>query len=296
MATEPAGSPSVSVVIPTLNRGQHLPHAVASVLAQTVEDLEVVVVDDGSDPPVDAASVSSDPRVRVVRHESNRGLAAALNTGVREARGRFVAHLDDDDRLLPRFLELSLAALEAESGSDGPVLVVSGVETVDPDGTVVDRRLPPTRQAGAHWSLEPLEPGLAYEVRNTMVAERSLLLDVGLFDEAMRSSIRNDLFLRLNPRCRILGIGEVTYLHCRHPGERISENPSGKHESFRHLERKHRALYRSHPERYAAYLLIDARRLRAGGRRWAALVPVAKVLRYRPSEVVAIVRRRLGGR
>ena len=97
---------TVSVIVRTYNRGYILADAVRSILAQTMTDLEVVVVDDGStdDTPAVLAQFDDD-RVRVVRHETNRGVGAAGNTGIEAARGDIVAHLDSDDLWHPTLLE-----------------------------------------------------------------------------------------------------------------------------------------------------------------------------------------------
>lgn len=107
-AVPEADRPLFSVVIPTFDRAELLPRAVASVLAQTVGDLEVIVVDDAGPGPVE---VPPDPRVRVVRRTTNGGPGACRNTGVDVATGRFVAFLDDDDVWVPHRLELALAGL-----------------------------------------------------------------------------------------------------------------------------------------------------------------------------------------
>lgn len=107
-------APKVSVVIPTHNRGAMLPRAVQSVLSQTFEDLELIVVDDHSDdrtPQVLAGF--TDKRVRSLRHPRNVGQSKALNTGINAARGAYVAFLDDDDVWLPDKLALQVAALDA---------------------------------------------------------------------------------------------------------------------------------------------------------------------------------------
>jgi glycosyltransferase involved in cell wall biosynthesis len=102
-------SPLFSVIIPTYNRAQFLTEAVESVLAQTVEDFECIVIDDASPEPV--APPSGDPRVRVVRRDVNGGPSAARNTGLLEATGRHVTFLDDDDLYLPDRLALALEGL-----------------------------------------------------------------------------------------------------------------------------------------------------------------------------------------
>lgn len=108
-----SAAPLVSVVIPTHNRPGLLREALASVAAQTCTDWEVVVVDDGSTPPIDAAALETivGPRLRLVRHEQPRGVAAARNSGFAAARGELIAQLDDDDRLAPEALSAAAAAL-----------------------------------------------------------------------------------------------------------------------------------------------------------------------------------------
>jgi glycosyltransferase involved in cell wall biosynthesis len=117
--------PLFSVVIPTFQRGELLPRAVASVLAQTVEDLEVIVVDDAGG----AVDVPPDPRVRVVHRTTNGGPGACRNTGVDVATGRYVAFLDDDDVWVPYRLELALAGL-----ARAPITICWGRYDDEPPG------------------------------------------------------------------------------------------------------------------------------------------------------------------
>lgn len=106
-------APRVSVVIPTYNRPALLREALASIAAQTCTDWEVVVVDDGSTPPIDAAALEAvvNGRLRLVRHDQPRGVAAARNSGFAAARGELIAQLDDDDRLAPEALSAATQAL-----------------------------------------------------------------------------------------------------------------------------------------------------------------------------------------
>lgn len=110
-----ADKPTFTVVIPLYNTERYIAETLDSVLAQTFCDFEVVVVDDASTdrgPDIVESYVALDHRVRMVTQE-NRGLAGARNTGVREARGCYIAFLDADDLWLPEKLELHLAHLEA---------------------------------------------------------------------------------------------------------------------------------------------------------------------------------------
>src|SRR5262245_42395210 len=105
-------TPLISVVIPAFNSAATLPRALASVFAQTCTQYEVIVVDDGSTEDLVAALQPYRARINLVR-QSNAGAAAARNTGVRHARGKWLAFLDADDFWHRRKLELQLQACEA---------------------------------------------------------------------------------------------------------------------------------------------------------------------------------------
>jgi glycosyltransferase involved in cell wall biosynthesis len=101
--------PLFSVIIPTYGRPRFLEEAIGSVTAQTVDDFECLVVDDGSPAPVEAPG---DPRMRVIERPVNGGPAAARNAGLAEALGAYVAFLDDDDVYTPDRLQLALDGLQ----------------------------------------------------------------------------------------------------------------------------------------------------------------------------------------
>jgi succinoglycan biosynthesis protein ExoO len=131
--------PAVTVVIPVYNSADTLARAVRSVLNQTLEALELLIVDDGStDNSFAVASEigAADPRVRALRLPSNRGKPAVMNHAVNLARGRWIAVLDADDRYLPERLATLVAAGEA-SGAD---LVADNQLHVDPANGAVVRR------------------------------------------------------------------------------------------------------------------------------------------------------------
>ncbi len=101
--------PLVSIILPTHNRPALLQEALDSIYGQTYDNWEIVVVDDASTPPV--AHEFKDGRIRVVRHESSRGGAAAKNTGIQNARGEIIAYLDDDDCYAPAYIERAVDVL-----------------------------------------------------------------------------------------------------------------------------------------------------------------------------------------
>lgn len=208
--------PTVSVIIPTLTRLDFLRRAIDSVLAQTYDDFEIVVVVDGPSPDV-AAFVSShpDPRVRLVQRERNGGVAAARNSGLEAARGRYVALLDDDDIWLPEKLARQVPLLDA--GAD---VVHSLVYVSDGDGNVYDA----ATQRGFRLFREVAAAGYpyvwllrrsSYQI-GTFVIRRARLEEVGGFDADLAPMDDLDLVHRLRRRFPLTLVDEPLSKWCIH--------------------------------------------------------------------------------
>lgn len=108
--------PTVSVIIPTYNRGRTIVRAVRSAFNQTIGEIEVIVVDDASDD--DTISILGEldnPQLNVVQHAENRGGSAARNTGIDAADGKYIAFLDSDDEWKPTKLEYQVDCIESRS-------------------------------------------------------------------------------------------------------------------------------------------------------------------------------------
>lgn len=107
--------PKVSVIVPAYNYGRYLPEAIRSIQAQDEQDLEILVIDNGStDDTADVLARLQDPRIRVITLSPNRGLSVAINVGLDAAEGEYIAYLDADDRWLPGKLAKQLRLLESE--------------------------------------------------------------------------------------------------------------------------------------------------------------------------------------
>ena len=105
--------PTVSVVMPVYNTAKYVQSAVDSVLLQSYRDFELLIIDDaGADNSIELCREYTDPRIRIISQE-NRGLAGARNTGIRNARGKYIALLDSDDLWEPEKLEHHVAYLDS---------------------------------------------------------------------------------------------------------------------------------------------------------------------------------------
>jgi len=193
------GVPSVSVVIPCYNHARFLRAAVDSALEQTRPADEIIVVDDGSTDETPEVARRFGNRIGYVRQD-NRGLAAARNTGIRQARGELVALLDSDDLWLPTFLE-TMASLIAHR--PGAALYYSGWRHMDVDGHAVaswgpPRDVPPQDVYQALLRADFLVP-------SAVVLRRTVAVEAGLFDASLRWQEDWDLWLRLAQRWPVAG-------------------------------------------------------------------------------------------
>lgn len=230
-----ARTPLLSVVIPSYNRGHAIGACIASVLAQTLEDFEIVVVDDAStDDTRERVAAFADPRVRYIAHDRNRGGAAARNTGVRASTGDFIAFLDSDDSWAPRKLERQIALLGERGpeyglaytwfiGRDGEGREVSRSDH-SLDGSVTDALLVANR-VGTFSSI---------------VVRRDVFERVGGLDEKLRSCQDWDLSIRLSRVTKICCVEEylVSYFHNGADKHRISSNPASLIQGHRRMLEK----------------------------------------------------------
>jgi glycosyltransferase involved in cell wall biosynthesis len=187
--------PEVSVIITTFNRAHFLREAINSVLSQTYQDFEVVVVDDGStDDTRETIKSYTDPRVKYI-YQKNQGAGAARNTGLQASEGRLIALLDADDIWLPEKLELQIKALAlnprasvvysdmyffGSKSSTTPETFFQWLKWPPPKGKVIDKMV--VRSFG-HPS--------------TLMTRREVFDTIGLFDENLPYCDDYDMLIRL---------------------------------------------------------------------------------------------------
>ncbi len=181
---------AVSVIIPTYNRAALVKEAVASVLAQSWQDLEVLVVDDGSTDGTAAALASFAAQIRLLRRASRGGVSAARNAGIQAARGKWLAFLDSDDLWLPEKLARQMAFLAAHPDLN----LCQTEETWVRRGVRVNQPLS-HRKVGGRIFFASLERCLVSP--SAVILHRRLFEQHGAFDEDLPAAEDYDLWLRL---------------------------------------------------------------------------------------------------
>jgi glycosyltransferase involved in cell wall biosynthesis len=214
------GAPSfeVTAVVPTKDRWSLTARtALAAARLQEDVELEVIVVDDGSQepPPEDVVTgVLADPRVRVVRHDECRGVAVARNTGVREARGAWVAFLDDDDLWSPRKLRTQIDAARAA----GAGFAYSGAVWVDGKLHLDHGHAPPPPEGLASALLRW---NVLWGGGSNVVARTDLVRSLGGLDEDLFQLADWDLWIRLALAAPAALVEDVQVALVRHQGSML---------------------------------------------------------------------------
>jgi glycosyltransferase involved in cell wall biosynthesis len=202
-------SSKVSVVMSVYNAGGFLPEAVESVLAQTFEDFEFVIIDDGStDDSLSTLRRFSDPRIRILPQE-NRGLIASLNRGIMESTGQYIARMDADDRCEPDRLEIQTRYLD-----NHPEIALLGgaIATMDEAGN------PLASYVRYPWSHEEIwaEIGRRPSVfcHPAVMYRRKEAIEAGMYHREFTHAEDAEFFARLMTRYRAENLPDVL-LHYR---------------------------------------------------------------------------------
>lgn len=195
-------NPTVSVIIPTYNRAHLVSRAVRSVLNQTYQDFELVVVDDAStDNTEEVVKGFNDDRIRYFRHSENKGPAAARNTGIEAAKGAFIAFLDDDDEWLPHHLALTVETIERLPDDWG--VVYTGYRVITRRKTA--RFYPKLKGQVLKEILVRGSPALP-----TFLIRRSCFDRVGLLDERFPTHEDVEMHIRLAKSYKYYPIHELS--------------------------------------------------------------------------------------
>ncbi|MFL5885664.1 MAG: glycosyltransferase family 2 protein [Thermoleophilaceae bacterium] len=226
----------VSVVIPTHNRWPQMRRTLDGALGQTGVEHEVIVVDDcSSDGTSEGLAGIENDRLRFLRHEQNRGVAAARNTGIEAARHEWLAFLDDDDLWAPSKLRTQLDAAAAT----GAVMAYSSALVVNDRHEVIG-----LREAPAPGELmERLIPGNALPAgASNVLARTDAVRAAGGFDERLHQLADWDMWLRLLDEGAAAAVDEPLLAYVYHPESMLITDERNLVDEFDHLAEKHRAL------------------------------------------------------
>lgn len=256
----------VSVVIPAYNQAQYLYGAIESVLAQTYNNYEIIVIDDGSTDTTPTVANQFSDVIRYI-HQENQGLAGARNTGILVAKGELIGLLDADDQWLPDYLKTMVA--HANHHSEAAVYYCCA-QCMDSEGN----DLPQV------FGGPLIPPDMMYEkllradflIPSTILMRKSVVKAAGLFDPTFRRLQDGELWIRLLKRkIRFFGLSDVLVRYRIHSTS-LSNDPSGGQQAMMALAKKHFGPDDGHPQSWSA----DKRRAYGGVYRYNVLTSVQR--------------------
>jgi len=218
--------PLVSVVVPTYNRSKTVKRAVKSVLGQTYQKLELIVVDDGStDNTEEVINSFEDGRIRYISHDKNKGGSAARNTGIRRSEGGLIALLDSDDEWLPRKLEKQVSLWRQCSNSVG--LVYCPILIHDHQ---IKHIIKPNRESKEGYVYRELLHGWTGPTTSSVTIRKEVFQLSGLFDEGFPSYQDYDLWIRIAKHYNFQFVDNyfVIYHSRRNSNDQISYDPEAR--------------------------------------------------------------------
>jgi glycosyltransferase involved in cell wall biosynthesis len=215
--------PKTSVIIPTYNRAHFIKKAINTVLEQTYQDFEIIIIDDGSQDNTEKVVKSiKDDRIRYIKREKNGGEHAARNTGIENSKGEYIAFLDSDVTWSKDKLEKQFNILESSPADVG--IVFCGVQFVDYE----------TQKVVSEWIIRENVNEKVFDSIGaapdppSMFVRKSALLDVGLFDESIPFNVDTEMDIRLAKKYKFVLIDEfLVFSSVNH--ERLSTSPDIDH-------------------------------------------------------------------
>jgi len=200
----------VSVIMPAYNqKNQYLQEAVNSVRSQTFQDWELIIVDDGSDEPIEITGV---PKARVIKQD-NKGVAGALNAGIKEAKGEWIAWLSSDDKWYNSKLDVQLTYA---SQNPGAKFIYTDWNYVNETGQFVSNTFEPEFK-----TLEEVQHRLCHRFfacGSFTLIHKSVFDDVGLFDESYKGAEDHEMWGRIASKYMMHKVNIVAGEYRTHPG------------------------------------------------------------------------------
>ncbi len=201
-----AKEPLISVIVPTYNRKDSLAEAIQSILHQTISYYEIVVVNDAGEDVVDIIKTFDDPRIKYYSHQTNKGLAATRNTGIKNAKGKYIALLDDDDVYYPDHLEILVTYLEHDDMKIAYTDAYKATQELQNGKYVTINKDVPfshdfSKEKLSYLNIAPVQ---------CFMLEKSCLDEIGLFDETLPAHEDWDIWIRLSFKYDFHHIKKIT--------------------------------------------------------------------------------------
>jgi len=232
--------PLISVIMPVYNGEKYLHEAVESILAQTLADFELIVIDDGSTDRSAAILESfrqNDARVIVQHHSQNQGIVAANNTGLAIARGKYIARMDADDISLPERFEKQAAFLETHPEID---IIGSARQMINEHGHFIGGLTMPLEDLALRWANTF---SIAF-MHATILLRRSIIVEHKIQYNISRDVSELDFFARLLEYAHGGNLAESLYIYRIHSGSNISRFQRGD------MDRKSKTIFANIQKRF----------------------------------------------
>lgn len=231
----------VSIIIPTCNRPELLKRSIASVLAQTFQDFEIIVIDDGNGEGYDVVSSFSDRRINYIKNQEKKGAAGARNIGIYNAHSPFIAFLDDDDEWLAHKLEIQIGFLDSSPEDVG--FCFSAVRNTYNDHTDISQV-----EDGVHDYQKTAITRFSGFLTSTLVVKKNVFEKTGVFDPSFPSHQEPDLIIRITRHYKGIGINKplvnMNMSDREHIGGRLDRRIAGR----KLIIKKHFDIFIKHPD------------------------------------------------
>lgn len=239
--------PTVSVIIPTHNRASLLAVAVQSVLAQTFQDFEILIVDDAStDNTKEVVSALSDNRIRYFRRDMSGGDAVARNLGIANSKGEYIAFLDDDDSWLPEKLDLQMNLFKISTFPIGGVH--AGYMKID----LKSQKIVGLKFAEERGDIFNSILGENLINTSSVVIKKECIEEVGVFDESIPWCSDQDLWIRISEKYHWDCVKEALVKYGEHQ-VKLTKNFKLKIAGKERIIKKHSKWLRLNPKAFCVH-------------------------------------------
>lgn len=256
----------VSVIIPTFNRPDKLKEAIASVLKQDYDAYEIIVVNDAGEDVSGVINSFNDKRIKLINHSANKGLAAARNTGLKNAHGKYIAYLDDDDVYYPEHLRTLLSFLEQGNYKIAYTDAYRATQELQNGEYITVKKDVPfsndfSKEKLLRLNIAPVQ---------CFMHEKACVDETGYFDESLKAHEDWDFWIRLAQKYEFYHIKKITseFRQRTDKSNMTSSQNRDFYNSYRDIVAKHYILNKDNPELLAEQVnnlgIIKQRAVQAG--------------------------------